>query len=456
MIACLAFCLGAPFTACSLYRANPIPPMEGFTRAAALDPVRVRVDAAALRHPLLSPIEVDVSDGLSPDEAAVLAVLLNPDLRSARDQRGEAEAQLVKAGMLPNPAFSGSIIWPYGKGSAGLTTITSLTGSMDTREILTRSTRRRAARSELASVDLGIAWQEWKVAESARLEAVRLAWIRRRLALAKEAQLEEEKWLGRLESGLESGDVTYQDVGVQRAAAAAARRTAIDLEQMALDEQSALFALLGQDLDAPITIEEPPPPSAKPPSEKTLLKICFSRRLDLKALRLGYEAQEARLRQAILEQFPNISVGPAYERNESKIKFFGGMLGVGVPAFDRNQGAVALEKATRARLRHEYEARVAAARADIERLVALVKLVDTRLPEVSDSIEPLTVIEKGEREAAARGDIAWLSYQSVRSALIDLKLDAAKLAQLRAETLIGLETACGGPLVEAPRTETQP
>jgi outer membrane protein TolC len=66
----------------------------------------IPVQAKVLRHPILRPIEFDERDGLSPDEAAVLAVLANPSLRAVRDQRGIAAAQVLQAGILPNPSLS--------------------------------------------------------------------------------------------------------------------------------------------------------------------------------------------------------------------------------------------------------------------------------------------------------------------------------------------------------------
>src|SRR5215471_20254880 len=44
----------------------------------------VRIKAKELSHPILKPIEFDMSDGISADEAAILAVIANPKLRAVR------------------------------------------------------------------------------------------------------------------------------------------------------------------------------------------------------------------------------------------------------------------------------------------------------------------------------------------------------------------------------------
>src|SRR5437870_1460250 len=94
---------------CQVYHQQPI---TGETVAAALAAPTERqmaFDAAAIKHPLLAPVRLNLRDGVSPDEAAVLAVLLNPSLRAARNQRAVAAAQVIQAGILPNPQFTGSI-----------------------------------------------------------------------------------------------------------------------------------------------------------------------------------------------------------------------------------------------------------------------------------------------------------------------------------------------------------
>src|SRR5260370_15045696 len=73
----------------------------GNARARSLN--ALEVDVAQLHHPLLPPIALSSKRGIGPDQAAVLSVLLSPKLVAERDRRGLAQAQLVQAGILPNP-----------------------------------------------------------------------------------------------------------------------------------------------------------------------------------------------------------------------------------------------------------------------------------------------------------------------------------------------------------------
>jgi hypothetical protein len=40
------------------------------------------MEASQLKHSVLRPVEINLQNGISPDEAAVLAALLNPALRA--------------------------------------------------------------------------------------------------------------------------------------------------------------------------------------------------------------------------------------------------------------------------------------------------------------------------------------------------------------------------------------
>jgi outer membrane protein TolC len=412
-----------------------------------LDPERIRVAASELKHPRLRPIDLDLRGGLTPDQAAVLAVLANPDLVAVRNARGEAQAQLVSAGLLPNPTLTAEADRPHGPGSEGTVTNTVESLGFDVGALVGRSAKVAAARAELASVDLGIAWQEWQVAQSARLEALRVACLERRLALAGEEIAFEENTLGRLERALNDGDAALSDVGVQRSALEGLRQVWSDLERDAVHSREELGRMLGLPsgtrpaIVLPLGLEDAE--WSELPAEDSILRGALESRLDLEALRRGYEAEEARVRQAVLAQFPALSVGIARQRDEGSLNFLGGFVSLSIPMFDRQQGAIRLEEATRDRLRHEYEARIAAIRAEIGEAREADRLYAAGLAETRATVAGLTRIEAAESAGVDRGDIDRLSYQAVRTSLFEARLRLATLAQARAETRVALEAASG-------------
>ena len=219
-------------------------------------PLRPAAEIAAER-PTLAEAGIDWSDGLSPDEAARLAALHNPQLRAAREERGEAAAELQAAGFLSDLGLGGDVLHPTsGPGVSDLVTAYGLSLSVDTASLVTRSARIDAATAQVESTDLGLAWQEWQVAQGARLEAVRLGRLRRRLEVAR-AEIEFlEGTTASLERSVGRGDATLQGLGVQRAALEAARQIRRELESAEATSQSTLLAELGMAPDQPLVVAE--------------------------------------------------------------------------------------------------------------------------------------------------------------------------------------------------------
>lgn len=165
----VAAALGSPILGCAGFSYQPPPgprPLPESWRPSGV--LRERLPRGTSGEVVL-----DDRDGLSPDEAAVMAVDQNPRLRAVRADRGIGQAELLTAGVLPNPRLDGALNFPvsgdeakvlgYG---AGL--------SWNVTPLLSRGARVSAAEENLASIDLVVAWQEWQVAQAARIESRRL------------------------------------------------------------------------------------------------------------------------------------------------------------------------------------------------------------------------------------------------------------------------------------------
>jgi outer membrane protein TolC len=439
--------------ACATYRAQPLPPPQDVAAGRTPDLERLKVEAAQLHHPMIKPVTLDLSDGLTPDEAAVLAVLANPGLKAVRDAHGEAAAQLIGAGVLPNPVFSGELDHPHGAGSDGTVDATNLGLEMDIGSLVGRAARVAEASADLEAVDLGIAWREWQVAQAARLAVVRQAMLERRLGLVKQERSFESETVSVLEKAVDRGDATVQDLGVHQSALASLTQLEGELESTAAEIRSDLNLLTGLPPDAGVPPVLPATEMirfAPLPDGRQLVDRALTGRLDLKAFRLGYRAQEARVRQAVLAQFPSLSIGVVQQRNETALHFLGGLVTLGLPVFDRNQAGIALDRATRTRLGHEYEARIARTRADVERLVHQDALLADRIAAARQTLGALVPLEAAEREGVKEGDVDRLAWQDVRSKLLDLHLELATLEAARLQTRITLTTAVGAPDAIAP------
>ena len=177
----------------------------------------VPIKAKMIHHPLLRPVNFDLRDGLSPDEAAILAVIANPKLRALRDRKGLAQAQLIQAGILPNPTFSYSLDIPMAGATEGTVKGYGLGLSYDVVSLLTHSAKVAAAQNQVAAVDLDVAWQEWQVAQGARLHLFRLAILNRQLAVARQEEKDLQKNVATLKRALEQGYVTIINLSAAQA-----------------------------------------------------------------------------------------------------------------------------------------------------------------------------------------------------------------------------------------------
>src|SRR4029077_16962490 len=121
-------------------------------------------------------------------------------------------------------------------------------------------------------------------------------------------------------------------------------------------------------------------------NEHDLLANVESRRLDLLGLRQGYESQDATVRAAILAQFPKMSAAFVRASDTTDVHTSGFNISVDVPIFDRNQGVIATERATRQRLKDEYDQRVFEARSDLAVAIADIRSLDRQVAAAQEAL----------------------------------------------------------------------
>src|SRR4051794_37698012 len=131
-------------------------------------------------------VRVDLADGLSPDEAAMIAVAVHPTLRAERNRVGVSSAQLLQAGILPNPQLSANVDPVVGGNTTDTVTGYGVGLSWEVTALIARDARVAAASAGAASVRLDVAWKEWQAAQAARLAVFDLAALEEQAALADE------------------------------------------------------------------------------------------------------------------------------------------------------------------------------------------------------------------------------------------------------------------------------
>jgi outer membrane protein TolC len=414
------------------------------TAIAPMSREELALAAASLHHPRLPPVTIPEDGSLTPQAAAVVAVLQSPTLRAARARRGVAAAQLVQAGILPNPQLSGSMDFPIAGATDGTVNAFGIGATWDVTSLIGREAAMSAARHGAEAVDLEIAWQEWQTALAAKLHATRVLWLsQQREELARQA--EEATSIAReAETSAEEGLVTV----VERDAAGALaqrRRVALYAAEAALRSES---SLLRQSLGLPsgtrVVVTDPGDASAPPArSLEEQASTIDQSRLDLAALRAGYAAQEEKVRGAILSQFPKIGLGLTRARDTTDVGTIGFGITLDLPIFDRGQGRIAMETATRQQLFDELAARTFEARADVARAYEDLEAVAIQIAEAEGSVDRLSKLANSLEAARREGLTDIVQLNQARNDLGEAKVEALKARQQEAELRLAVEVATG-------------
>jgi outer membrane protein TolC len=359
---------------------------------------------------------------------------------------GIKRAELFAAGLLPDPQLSASLDYPTGS-APGTVNAFGLGLGYDIIPLITRRPTMESARAAQAQSRLEVLWQEWQVSQQARSLAVRLDSERRQMTLLKQMRDLYRQRYQRARQAVARGDITLGVAGTDLTALLDTLSRVGQLEQTVNTDGHALNLLLGLAPDAPLAIHLAPP--ARLPDKpilKRALKTLPQRRPDLLALQAGYRSQEAKVRAAILSQFPSLSIGINRARDTSDVYTTGFTIGLTLPLFSGNRGGIAVQRATREQLRAEYQARLDQAAVDVDKLMRLQNLVAARQKQLADYLPTLEDLVSRGRQAYRRGDIDALTFLNMESTWINKRLEQIDLEQTQRTNRIALQTLLAIPM----------
>lgn len=355
----------------------------------------------------------DPDDGLDLTEAAVVAVLGNPDLNAARNRAGGVAPQIFAAGLLarPRPADPARARSRLGRAL----------------DAMVRS--RVGAGAAPSRLDLTFVWNEWQVAQGARLLAARKLAEHQRLRLLKQ--------YGALYDAQQQRD---RQAGGSGGAALAA---GLDLHKRsdALEEKikrtgRTLNAVLGLAPHLAVPVVAGGLPAV--PSDKTLdsaLSTLAHRRPDLIAL--GRAANASRAEQAqVLARFEPITV-TVPDAGHSAAQ---GVVDVRLPFFDSGRGRIEpanangdfLNKRFRERLQRDRDTAHALTR-EYRRLHRLQVRRQSALKALQQSVEQA-------RDAYAGGNLPAGAFITMERHLLERQLGVLERRQHMAQIAIALQT----------------
>ncbi|HQT80769.1 MAG: hypothetical protein B7Z60_01635 [Ferrovum sp. 37-45-19] len=428
---------------CATYESQPLPDKP-------LWPQNInRLESSDLR--LLTqtsgPFIFNPNDGLNVLEVAAVAVTHNPGLQLARDAAGVTKAQAFQAGLLPDPTL---ILYPQApiNGGVGSNSMASEYGIFyNISALITHSTVLHDSHSTAQKADLDLLWQEWLVLSQVQVlfekictnETI-LVWLNKKEAILK--QIEEAQQQALLRKDVELSATAVNTLLLKETA-----KQRLELQRVIMQDRYLLNQLLGlppetklqltNDLTLPVLAAD---------HIKNQLDQVTRIRPDLLALQKGYEAQDYRLREAILSQFPSINFGFTKLRDNGAVNYNGFDLSISLPIFNRNQGNVAIAKATRQQLYDEYQNRLNMAFSDVHRLSHDLALLQQQIPLMTDSLHTLSVLSVGGQSAFQRQDLDIPSYGQLSINELDKKIELEIIKQVLLEQNIQLSMLIGEPL----------
>lgn len=329
-----AFTLTVGFASgCVQYQAQPIVPEQAAARfeARTLDDVGLAAFLAANQ----------AGSAWDLNRLTLAAFYFHPELDVARAELASARAAKTTAAESPNPAFSFTptydssvIVNPWtiaGQFSVPIETADKRGKRMAVAECLSQAARLR------------IAAQAWGIRSHVRQALVALQVARENLRLLNRQQELQVEVARLVEAQKAAGSVSEYDVAEARILAQQSRLAVRDMEVQAAAALAQLAEAVGVPeaaLEGVTLVFEPLGAPATLLSDGDARRRAVTQRADLLAVLAEYAADEAKLQLEIARQFPDVSLGPGYELDQTENKWSLGFA-VELPVVNQNQGPIA-------------------------------------------------------------------------------------------------------------------
>ncbi len=284
--------------------------------------------------------------------AVQVALLSNRRLQATYEDLGVAQASLVQAGLLGNPAFGGRALWPLGQAGAADLGFTVAFGLLDAFRI---PLRRAVSQSEYAAARARIGHSVLDLATRTRTAYLEAIAARDRLEVQRAVVANAEAGYQAALLLREAGNVPSVDLLAEQAQYEQARIDAVGLEAEVAERHEAMARTLGVFGDRAAFVLEgamPAVPESLTLDAAVLEAQAVASSLGLEAARAEVEALGRQLgvvrNQSLL---PDLEIGGEFEREEGEWQA-GPEVEVVLPLFDQGQ-------ARRARVRAELRRRQA-------------------------------------------------------------------------------------------------
>lgn len=386
----------------------------------------------------------DATDGLDAREASAVALHLHPRLRALRAEIGVARAQLVEAGLLPDPTIG----WESGNVVADFITDRKSTANSYIAGAVVEwpvprpgeiGAREAEAAGRVDESRAALLEAEWRLVGEVHAACARLAAAEAGLRLADEQLAVAERTRATFGEARQLGEATALQArlaGVARARVAAERaRLAVEVTEA----RQAVLALLGLPPGAPFTLQGGARllAAVQVDDPARLVAAAVLRRPDLAALAARHRQADARLRLEEARRWPQVTIGSG--------------VSITLPFFSRFNGP-AVRTALRARdvARRAFDAGIHEARREVFAAWAAHSAADAYVRTLEEEVLP--AVDESlrlTRAAVQAGEFTAFDVLTAQTQALEAQTQLLAARARRAEARVALDVA-SGRLVPAP------
>jgi cobalt-zinc-cadmium efflux system outer membrane protein len=438
--------VGLLAASCARYHARPIAPIQSLEDFEAR-----RLDAPELEGFLRSHQGIADWPPTAWDlhSLTLSAFYYSPALDVARAQWGVARGGVITAGGWPNPSVTAALGYNASTPTDLVTPwIPEVALDIPIEIAGKRGIRIAQARqlSEAARLNiLSTAWQVRSRVRGAFLDLYAARATDSLLTVQQEIQVESVRIL---ERQLAVGEISAYALTEARIALARSHLAALDASLVKVRARSELADAIGLSPTALDRITysfgslervSPNLPSGE------IRRRALVNRSDILGALAEYEATQAALQLEIRKQYPDISLGPGYQLDQTDSKWTLG-LSLSLPIFNRNRGPIAEAEARREEAAAHFLALQSRVLADLEGAVAAADSAIEQVTAADQLIDQLTHQQRSAEAAYRVGEISRLELLGRRAEMVTIALTRLQALVAAQQAIGALEDAMQSPI----------
>ena len=370
------------------------------------------------------------------NDLTLAAFYYSPDLAIARARLEAAEGGVTTAGARPNPTIR---VAPGTTSAPESPWLYGFSFDLPIETAGKRGYRIQRAKHLSDAARLDLANLAWKVRSAVRAALVDHLLATRELEIVTEQEQVLSERVRLLRARLAAGEIPRPEVDAAEIELANTRLALRAAEGRVATSRAALAAAIGVPVSALEGVEFAWPDFDRPPSALStgaIQREAVLNRLDVRRALAEYAAADAGLRLELAKQYPDLTLGPAYDFDGGENKFTLGA-GLTLPLFNRNQGPIAEAEARRTEAGARVLATQARVIAESERALAQYRAAERELAEGGQT---LTRLQSAQVQFAQR---AVQLGESDRLALNSALLQSTAAARARLDALRRVQVALG-------------